>query len=152
VAGREGGDDRHQGGGLGGVALETADLQRKSGAVDQQADDDLRVDAPFLGIADLTQLVFVLGLEIQGRHVVEQQAQPAPVRGMGEALGRDRIPVVPGVDPREVTLNGLVGHRLSAQIREHPRSASALLVGSTRRAITRSRNTGSSTMSKPSQS
>ena len=65
-----------------------ADLQREPGAVDQQADHDLRIDATFLRIADLAQVVFVFGLEIQRRHVVEQQAQPAAVSGMGEALLR----------------------------------------------------------------
>ena len=43
-------DDRDDGGGLGLVALEAADLQREPGAVDEQADDDLRVDAAFLGV------------------------------------------------------------------------------------------------------
>ena len=52
--------DRNDGQRLGLVALETADLQRKACAVDQQADDDLRVDATFLGVADLAQLVFLL--------------------------------------------------------------------------------------------
>jgi hypothetical protein len=45
-------DDRQDGGGLGLVALEAADLERKARAVDEQAHDDLRVDAAFLGIAD----------------------------------------------------------------------------------------------------
>jgi hypothetical protein len=53
VSSGERGDDRHQGGGLGGVAFKTADLQGEPGAIDQQTDDDLRVDAAFLGVPDL---------------------------------------------------------------------------------------------------
>ena len=75
------GDD---GGRLGGVALEAADFQREPGPVHQQADHDLRVDAAFLGVADLAQLVFVLGLEVQRRHVIEQQAQAATAGGVGK--------------------------------------------------------------------
>ncbi|MBB2988542.1 hypothetical protein FHW15_003733, partial [Terracoccus luteus] len=58
-------------GGLGGVALPATDLEREPGAVHEQADDDLRVDAAFLGVADLAQLVFVLCLEVEGRDVVQ---------------------------------------------------------------------------------
>jgi len=79
VAFLEGLQDRHDRGGLSGVALKTADLQRKPGAVDQQADHDLRINAAFLGVADLAQVVFVLRFEVQGGHVVEQQAQRAPL-------------------------------------------------------------------------
>ena len=44
------------------------------GAVHQQSDDNLRIDPAFLGVADLAQLVFVFGLEIQRGDVVQQQA------------------------------------------------------------------------------
>ena len=60
-------------GGLGLVALEAADLEREPAPVDQQPDDDLRVDAAFLGVADLAQVVFLLGLEVERRDVVETQ-------------------------------------------------------------------------------
>jgi hypothetical protein len=46
----EAGDDRDKRGGLGRVALKTANLQRESGAIHQEADDDLRIDAAFLRI------------------------------------------------------------------------------------------------------
>ena len=72
----ESGDDRHDGGGLGGVAIETANFQREAGAVDEQAHDDLRIDAAFLGVADLTQVVFGFGLEIQRGHVVQRRLNP----------------------------------------------------------------------------
>ena len=51
---------------LGLVALEHRDLQREPVGADQQTDGDLRVDAVFLGPADLTQVVLVGDLEMQG--------------------------------------------------------------------------------------
>jgi len=53
VPGLEGGDDRDDRGGLGPVALETADLEGEPATVDQQPDDNLRVDPALLRIADL---------------------------------------------------------------------------------------------------
>jgi hypothetical protein len=50
---------------LGFVALETADLQRGTGPVDEQPDHDLRVDPSFLGVADLAPPVLGVGLEVQ---------------------------------------------------------------------------------------
>jgi hypothetical protein len=69
----EGLDDRDDRGGLGPVALEAADLQGEAVAVDQQAHDDLRVDAAFLGVADLAQVVLLVGLEVQRRDVIPAQ-------------------------------------------------------------------------------
>jgi hypothetical protein len=43
-------DDRHDGQGLGTVALKTPDLQGEPGPVDQQPDHDLGVHAAFLGV------------------------------------------------------------------------------------------------------
>ena len=43
------------------------------GAVNQQSDHDLRLNPTLLGAADFAQVVFGFGLEIQGRHVIEQQ-------------------------------------------------------------------------------
>ena len=68
-----------------------ANLQREPGAIDQQADHDLRIDAAFLRIADLTQVVFGFGLEIQRRHVVQKKAQPAPVGGVSQTS----LPAIP---------------------------------------------------------
>jgi hypothetical protein len=67
----EGLDDRDDGRGLGPVAGEAADLEREALPVDEQPDDDLRVDAPLLGVADLAQVVLVIGLEVQRRGVIE---------------------------------------------------------------------------------
>ncbi len=69
-----------------------ADLQREPGPVHQQPDHDLGVDAAFLGVADLTQFVFLVRLEIQGRHVVQAQAEVPGSGGVGEARGRDLVP------------------------------------------------------------
>jgi hypothetical protein len=45
--------DRDQGVGLGSISFEAADLEWESGPVDEQADDDLRVDPPLFRVADL---------------------------------------------------------------------------------------------------
>ena len=76
-------DDRQDRGGLGLVALEAADLQGEPVPVDQQPDHDLRVDPAFLGVADLAQVVFLLGLEVQRRHVVQAQRDVAAGRRRG---------------------------------------------------------------------
>ena len=47
----------------------------ETAAVDQQADDDLGVDPPLLGVTDLAQVVLPLGLEVQGGDVVQAQGQ-----------------------------------------------------------------------------
>ena len=60
----EGGDDLAPGFWFGGVAVETADLQRLLGATDEQTDDDLGIDAAFL--ASRSCQVVVLGLEVEG--------------------------------------------------------------------------------------
>ena len=67
------GNDR---GGLGLVALPAADLERKTGPVDQQADDDLGVDPPLFGVADPPQVVLTLGLEVEGVTSYRHRARP----------------------------------------------------------------------------
>jgi hypothetical protein len=64
VPGAELADDRQDGVLFGFVSLEAADLEGEALPVDQQPDQDLRVDPAFLGVADLAQPVLVLGLEI----------------------------------------------------------------------------------------
>ena len=86
-------DDRDDRRGLGLVALEAADLEREAAPVDQQPDHDLRVDAAFLGVADLAQVVFLLGLEVERGHVVEHQRHIAVRGGVVEARGRDLVAV-----------------------------------------------------------
>ena len=107
VGGLEGlhdGDDR---GGLSLVALPAADLERKTMTVDQQAHDDLGVDPPLLGVADLAQVVLLLGLEVQGGHVIQAQDQ-APTGGDVIEQGlRDRLAVAPLLGPGQAGLQGV---------------------------------------------
>ena len=76
VGGLEGLHDGNDRGGLGLVALPAADLERKTGPVDQQSDDDLRIGPPLLGVTDLAQVVLTLGLEVERGHVIQAQGQP----------------------------------------------------------------------------
>src|SRR6202022_5189304 len=85
--------------------FKTADLQREAGAVDQQADDDLRINAALFRVADFAQVVFRFGFEVQRRHVIEQQAQPAAVGSVSKAFAGDRVSIATGADQPEVTLN-----------------------------------------------
>ena len=66
-------DDRHDRGRLGLVSLEAADLQREPAPIHEQADHDLRIDPALLGVADLAQPVFLLGLEVKRGDVIEHQ-------------------------------------------------------------------------------
>ena len=76
----EGLQDRDEGLGLCLVPLEAVHLQREPARVDQQPDLDLRIHSAFLAHPDLAELVLLLGLEVQRRHVVEdQRARPAVV-------------------------------------------------------------------------
>ena len=81
-------DDRHNRGGLGLVAFEAADLEREPAPIHQQTHDDLWIDAAFLGVADLAQVVFVLCLEVQRGDVVEHQL----TRPRGRAWSRQLRP------------------------------------------------------------
>jgi hypothetical protein len=54
----------------------------------------LGVDPAFLGVADLAQVVFLLGLEVQDRDVVEHQRHVAGGQGLGEA-GRGDLVAIP---------------------------------------------------------
>src|SRR5690606_1642984 len=146
-------DDRDDRGCLGLVALVAANLEGKPVAVDEQTDDDLGGDAAFLGVADLAQVVLLLRLEVQRGHV--QQAQRAITTGhcVGEAQLGDRRPVGTAPSPAAArarvrrivfSLAGLTPRSLST------RPVSRIEVGSTIRAITRSRNTASPRASNPS--
>ncbi len=84
-------DDRQR---LGLVALEAPDLEREAPPVDQQAHDDLWIDTAFLGVADLAQRVFVLGLEVERGHVVEHQRHVTSGQRTVEAGRRDLPSVV----------------------------------------------------------
>ena len=70
------GNDR---GGLDHVALPAADLERKTGPINQQAHDDLRIDPPLLGVTDLAQVILTLDLEVQGGDACRHRASPPPL-------------------------------------------------------------------------
>ena len=80
VSGLEGLHDRDDRGGLGLVPFPAPDSQGETTAVDQQADDDLGVDPPVLGVTHPPQVVLLLGLEVEGGDVVQAQGQ-APTGG-----------------------------------------------------------------------
>ena len=58
-------------------------LRGEAVAVDQQADDDLGIDPPLLGVTHPPQVVLTLGLEIEGGDVVQAQGQTG---GVGDVL------------------------------------------------------------------
>ena len=74
VSSLEGLHDGDDGGGLSLVPFPAAESQGETITVDQQAGVDLML----LGVSDLAQLVLLLGLEVQGGHVVQTQRQPPP--------------------------------------------------------------------------
>ena len=61
LEGFDDGDDRAC---LGLRSFEAPDLEGEPGPVDEQSDDDLRVDATFFRIPDLPQVILFLSLEI----------------------------------------------------------------------------------------
>ena len=79
-------NDTDNRGGLSPVALPATNSQGDAGPVDQQPDDDLGVDPSLLGIADLAQLVLLLGLEVERgdarRHSDTSPAAMACFRGL----------------------------------------------------------------------
>ena len=75
----EGLHDGDDGGGLGLVSFPAPDSQGETTAVDQQADDDLGIDPPLLGVTHPPQVVLTLGLEIERGHACRHRARPPPV-------------------------------------------------------------------------
>ena len=115
--------DRHDGQRLGLVALVAADLEWQSPPVDQQPDDDLRVDASFLGVADLAQparaVVLLLGFEVKRGDVVEHQADVAVGHRVLEARLRDLIAVGTRVRAPQGAFAGRETRRDSAHLGQH---------------------------------
>jgi hypothetical protein len=103
------------------VALEAADLQREPAAVDQQPHHDLRVDPAFLGVADLAQLVFALGFEVQRGHVVEHQGDVATGGRVLEAPGGDLVAVGALMRAGQGAAHRLLARRRAPEVGEHPR-------------------------------
>ncbi len=120
VPGLERLDDRQQRVLLRLVPFETADLQREPGPVDQQPDHDLRIDPAFLGVADLAQLIFVVGLEVQRRHVIEHQGDVAVRGGVGEAQPGQLVAVLAVGAAAQRAFAGGQAHRAAAQLGQDP--------------------------------
>ena len=116
MTGRELLDDRDDGQGLGLVALKAADLQGEPVPVDEQADHDLGVDTALLGVAHLAQRVLVLGLEVQGRHVVQAQRHVPGREGVLEADGGDLVAVLARGGPRQGAAHRLLTGRRPSQV------------------------------------
>ena len=112
-------DDRHDGGRFGPVALPTADPQGEAAPVHQQTHDDLRIDPALLGVADPAQVVLLVGLEVQGGHVVQAQAQVTAPGDAGQTGRRDPgAPVAldaAGQGPEQ----GAPGHRPDTALADH---------------------------------
>ena len=106
--------------GLAPVALERMDLQREPHLIDQQADEDLRIDAPLLAHPDLAERVLVLRLEIQRGHVIHHHLQRPGRRHLPQRRVRElRSPVLLDAT-REGPPDRAQRRRLHTDLREHP--------------------------------
>ena len=102
------------------VPLIAADLQGEPVPVHQQPDHDLRVHPPFFRVADLAQVVLVLGLEVQRRHVIQDQGDIAAGPDVREAQLGDLVPVAAARAAGQGAAHRLVAGRLAAQFRQDP--------------------------------
>ena len=93
-----------------------ADLERKTGPVDQQAHDDLGVDPPLLGVTHPPQVILMLGLEIQGGDVVQAQGQTPTGGDVLEQGPRQALAVAPLLSPGQGAEQGPGADRLQAQV------------------------------------
>ena len=98
------------------VPLPTRDFQGEALPVDEQAHHDLGVHAPLLRIPHLSKLVFLLSLEIQGRHVVQDKRQVPARQGVAETRCGDLRPVVVPVGPLQSRLQGVAVARSNAEL------------------------------------
>jgi hypothetical protein len=91
---RERAQHRDQGGGLGLVALEQVHLEREAARVRQEPGLDLRAGTALLAHPNLAQLVLVVALEVQRRHVVEHQGGGAARADRVRPGSRGQLPAV----------------------------------------------------------
>ena len=116
MSGLEGLHDGNDRGGLGPVALPATNSQGEAGPVDQQPDDDLGVDPPLFGVADLAQVVLLLGLEVEGGYVVQAQGQTPTGGDVPEQSPRQALAVAPLPAAPQGAEQGPHADRLQAQI------------------------------------
>lgn len=101
------------------VPLEAADLQREPAPVHEQADHDLRIDAAFLGVADLPQLVLVLRLKVERGDVVEDQRDVTAGGSVFEALRGNVVAVLALGDACQAALHRRAVHRVHPNLGQH---------------------------------
>ena len=112
-------DHRHHGRGLGHIALERRDVERKPGGVGEQPQGDLRIQPPFLREAGRTKPIASVGLEMQSCHVIKHQTgRPQP--GMTSARSRKCLPEFGFSEHRQASLECAVGRRIDSGLLEHP--------------------------------
>jgi hypothetical protein len=120
VPGLEPPDDRQDRELLCLVPLEAADFQGEPVPAGEQPDHDLRAGPPFLAVADLPQGVLVLGLEVQRRHVIQDQGDVSAGQRVRKAQFGDLVPVAAVRAAGQGPAHGLVAGRLAAQFRQDP--------------------------------
>ena len=116
MSGLEGLHDGDDGGGLSLVPFPAADSQGETTAVDQQADDDLGVDPPLLGVTHPPQVILLLSLEIEGGHVIQAQGQTPGGGDVLEQSPRQALAVAPLLGPGQGAEQGPHADRLQAQV------------------------------------
>jgi len=97
---------------------QTSNFQGESGAIDEQTDHDLWIDATLLRVPDFAQVIFLLRFEVQGRHVVQNQGQVPAGNGTGEASRRDDAAVVASDRRGEMSLDCFVRECICTEIVE----------------------------------
>jgi hypothetical protein len=88
--------------------------------VGQQPDHDLRIDPPLLAVAGLAQAVFPFGLEVQRRHVIQDERDIAAGPRVREAQPGDHVAVAAPCAPGQSAAHRLVAGRLAAQACQDP--------------------------------
>ena len=89
-------------------------------AVYEKPDDDLRIDAAFLAVSDLAELVFVLDLEMQGRHVIHHQCHVSVSGGVAVTSRSQLVSVTPPCDPGQTAVHPRPVHRNNPELGQDP--------------------------------
>ena len=119
MGGHERGACRPHRRGLGRVALERVHHQREPGGVGEQADHNLRIQAALFGEPGLAEPITGVGLEVEGGHVIKDQAGRAQP-GMRPAGRRQRLPPRLGGKHRQAAVHCSVRGRLDTGFVQNP--------------------------------